>query len=139
MPDSLVRTVRQATESVRLRLDAALRGRNISAESLVASGVVEGVKVSRIRLTAMTLEQTQELTVALGGNITRAREPLSLVVAREFDAVLRRLGIHTSPSTPVIGTVNGRRATKIMLPSLSAPSAEKIAKKLEGKAIERHI
>ncbi|MGG7570348.1 hypothetical protein [Streptomyces sirii] len=118
--------------AARKRLDEAMHRAGISAESVVVPGVVEGIKITRIRLASLTLARTQRLTLALGGTVTRTRDALAVTVAREFDAALRGLGITVSPPTVVVSTVHGRRANKILPPSLSVPNAERLVEVLEG-------
>ncbi|WP_274911824.1 hypothetical protein [Streptomyces sp. WZ-12] len=132
MPDVSVRTPHQAAEEVRGRLDAGLRRAEVSAESIVSSGVVEGVKVSRVRLTALTLEETQRLTLSIGGRVTRSREPLARVAAKELDAALLGISIRTSPSLVIVGTVKGRTANKVLPPSLSITNARRLANALDA-------
>ncbi|WEB38784.1 hypothetical protein MOV08_05335 [Streptomyces yunnanensis] len=132
MPDVSVRTPHQAAEEVRGRLDAGLRRAEVSAESRVSSGVVEGVKVSRVRLTALTLEETQRLTLSIGGRVTRSREPLARVAAKELDAALLGISIRTSPSLVIVGTVKGRTANKVLPPSLSITNARRLANALDA-------
>ncbi|GGW89679.1 hypothetical protein [Streptomyces noursei] len=131
MPNTPVKTAQQAAREVRTRLELGLRRAKVSAESVVASGVVEGFKVTRIRLASLSLEETQLLTIAIGGQITRSKDPLARVVAEELDAALRRINICSSPSSVVIGTVNGITANKVLPPSLSIPNARRLATALE--------
>ncbi len=134
---SPVTTPRKAACAARKRRDEALHRADIRAESVVVPGVVSGVKITRIRLASLTLARTQRLTLALGGTVTRTRDALAVTVAREFDAAPRGLGVIVSPPTVVVGMVHGRRANKILPPSLSVPNAERLVKALEAARGDR--
>ncbi|MFC9231379.1 hypothetical protein ACFTZI_20855 [Streptomyces decoyicus] len=132
MPDALVRTAHQAANDVRQRLDEALRRAGVSTESAVAHGLVEGIKTTRVRFAALTLEQSQRLTQTLGGPVTRSADPLASVVRLELDEALRLAGVTAQRSEVIVGTVNGKTAHKISMSPFTLLCAKQLAKILES-------
>ncbi|MFG2139581.1 hypothetical protein [Streptomyces sp. NPDC048650] len=71
MAAPMIRTPHQATNDLRLRLDDALRRAGFDAEpSIVTSDVVEGVKINRVRIPALSLSQVIRLATILEAGST---------------------------------------------------------------------
>lgn len=133
-----IRTAHQAANDVRQRLEAAMRQAGFDTKPpVVAAALVEGVKITRIRLTSLTLEQAQWLTKVLGGQVPPYGQPSASEVRKELDEAMRTAGIVASPSSVVVSTVHGSRANKILPPSLSTPHAERLVRYLEGEEPRR--
>ncbi|MFI1434373.1 hypothetical protein [Streptomyces lydicus] len=119
MAAPMIRTPRQATNEARLRLDDALRRAGFDAPpSVVMSNVVEGVRINRVRIPALSLTQARWLTRKLGGQVTRTAEPTASIVRKELDGALRGAGVIAQPSTVTVTTLPSRSENRIIPPSL---------------------
>ncbi|MFI9050672.1 hypothetical protein [Streptomyces sp. NPDC053427] len=133
MAAPMIRTPHQATNDVRLRLDDALRRAGFDAEpSMVTSDVVEGVKVNRVRIPALSLPQARWLARKLGGPVIRSDEPTASAVRKELDGALRAAGVIVPPSSVVVATFPTRRENRLIPPSLSIGQVIRIATMLEA-------
>ncbi|MFE7664953.1 hypothetical protein [Streptomyces celluloflavus] len=133
MAAPLIRTPHQVTSDIRLRLDDALRRAGFDAEpSVVTVGEVEGVKISRVRIPALSLSQARWLAGKLGGQVSGAAQPTASVVRKELDGALRAAGVIAQPSEVVVTTLLTRRENKLIPPSLSIGQVMRLAMILEG-------
>ncbi|WP_329148834.1 hypothetical protein OIU91_21390 [Streptomyces sp. NBC_01456] len=133
MAAPMVRTPHQATNDVRVRLDDALRRAGFdAAPSMVTRAEVEGVKVNRVRIPALSLTQAQWLARKLGGQVTRSDQPTASAVRKELDGALRAAGVIVQPSTVVVTTSSSRRENRLIPPSLSIGQVIRVAKILEA-------
>ncbi|MCL6302940.1 hypothetical protein [Streptomyces kronopolitis] len=133
MAAAMVRTPHQATNDVRIRLDDALRRAGFdAAPSMVTKAEVEGVKVNRVRIPALSLTQTQWLARKLGGQVARSDQPTASAVRKELDGALRAAGVTVQPSSVVVVTLPGHRENRVVPPSLSIGQVARIAKILEA-------
>lgn len=132
MAAPMVRTPHQATNDARLRLDDAPRRAGFdAAPSMVTRDDVEGVKVNRVRLPALSLSQAQWLAGKLGGQVIRSDQPTASAVRKELDGALRAAGVIAQASTVVVATLPPRRENRIVPPSLSIGQVIRVAKILE--------
>jgi hypothetical protein len=129
----MIRTPHQATNDARLRLDDALHRAGFdAAPSMVARVEVEGVKVNRVRIPALSLSQAQWLAGKLGGQVNRSDQPTASAVRKELDQALRAAGVIVQASTVVVTTLPSRRENRIVPPSLSIGQVARVAKILEA-------
>ncbi|MGY4990890.1 hypothetical protein [Streptomyces nigrescens] len=137
MAAPVIRTPHQATNDVRLRLDDALRRAGFDAEpSMVTRDVVEGIKVNRVRIPALSLSQAQWLAGKLGGQVTRSDQPTASAVRRELDGALRAAGVIAQPSSVVVAPLPSHRENRLVPPSLSIRQVARLAAILEAGSTE---
>ncbi|KIZ14492.1 hypothetical protein SNA_36075 [Streptomyces natalensis ATCC 27448] len=98
----------------------------------MVSDKVEGIKVSRIRFSPLTLDQARSLTAKLGGQVSSWGKHLGAKeVGRDLDTALRAAKIIANPSLIVVSSVNGLMTNELLPPSLTLIHAERLVRILE--------